>query len=302
MSAHRWLRLDKIKEDSFRGECDAPGPKSRAFGGQVLAQALTAAASTVPKGFYVNSLHCYFIRGGVEKEPIIYEVKRIRNGRNFCIRTVEAVQNGSVIHSSEFSFQREENASSFTVSPAFPSVKPPEDLQTYTFSREQFLATGNDHTLIRPINTSRIAPRCEIRPIDGDTFLQGLLNPREEPLKQYAWFRYLDKVDPSDPALAQGTVAYMSDLTLVNVGLMPYTRGIKFKLSTTLDHSMWYHQWRFDANEWILYEMTCVAHAANRSLVHGRMWSRTGTLIMSSTQEVLIYPDTVANGNTNAKL
>uniref|UniRef100_A0AC34Q3F4 Acyl-CoA thioesterase 8 n=1 Tax=Panagrolaimus sp. JU765 TaxID=591449 RepID=A0AC34Q3F4_9BILA len=200
---HHWLRLDKIKEDSFRGECDAPGPKSRAFGGQVLAQALRAAYATVPKGFYVNSLHCYFIRGGIEKEPIIYEVKRIRNGRNFCIRTVEAIQLGSIIHSSEFSFQKEEGVSTFTVSPPFPPVPRPEELKSYTIYRDEFLAAGKDPKLIRPINMGKIAPRCEIRPVDPEVFVQG---PNTSGItSQYVWFTYLDKVEVSEPELAHTT-------------------------------------------------------------------------------------------------
>uniref|UniRef100_A0AC35FWZ7 Acyl-CoA thioesterase n=1 Tax=Panagrolaimus sp. PS1159 TaxID=55785 RepID=A0AC35FWZ7_9BILA len=293
LSPHRWLRLDKIKIDSYRGECDAPGPKSRAFGGQVLAQALRAAYATVPNGFYVNSLHCYFIRGGVEKEPIIYEVKRLRNGRNFCIRTVEAVQYGTIIHSSEFSFQKEDGASTFVVSPPFPPVPRPEDLTPYNVSRDQFLASGKDPKLVRPINTQRVAPRCEIRPVDVDLFIRGSENSGVT--EQYCWFRYLDTVDPSDPELTHTTLAYMSDLTLVSTGMLPYLSGTKIKLSTSLDHSMWFHQFRFDVNDWLLYEQNCIGHSANRSLVHGRIWSRNGQLIMSSTQEVLIYPDVDAN-------
>uniref|UniRef100_A0AC34F8N8 Acyl-CoA thioesterase n=1 Tax=Panagrolaimus sp. ES5 TaxID=591445 RepID=A0AC34F8N8_9BILA len=260
LSPHRWLRLDKIKIDSYRGECDAPGPKSRAFGGQVLAQALRAAYATVPNGFYVNSLHCYFIRGGMEKEPIIYE---------------------------------EEGASTFVVSPPFPPVPRPEDLTSYNASRDQFLASGKDPKLVRPINTQRVAPRCEIRPVDVDLFIRGPENSGVT--EQYCWFRYLDSVDPSDPELTHTTLAYMSDLTLVSTGMLPYLSGTKIKLSTSLDHSMWFHQFRFDVNDWLLYEQSCVGHSSNRSLVHGRIWSRNGQLIMSSTQEVLIYPDVEAN-------
>jgi len=299
---HRWLRLDKIKEDSFRGECDAPGPKSRAFGGQVLAQALRAAYATVPKGYFVNSLHCYFIRGGMEKEPIIYEVKRIRNGRNFCIRTVEAIQLGSIIHSSEFSFQKEEGVSTFAVSPPFPQVPRPENLQPYTISRDQYLASGRDPRLVRPMNMSKVAPRCEIRPVDPEIFVQGSKEPGV--MKQYTWFTYLDKVEVSEPELAHTTLAYMSDLTLVATGLLPYIQGTKFKLSTSLDHSMWYHQFRFDVNEWLLYETEIVGHSANRSLVNARIWSRNGQLLCSTSQEVLVYPDSTANtdNNTQSKL
>lgn len=46
---------------------------------------------------------------------------------------------------------------------------------------------------------------------------------------------------------------------------------------------------RFDANEWLLYEQECVGHADNRSLVHGRIWTRSGRLLASTSQEVLVY-------------
>lgn len=50
----------------FRGECDSESPEARVFGGHVLAQGLSAAYFTVAEGFYVHSVHCYFIRGGKE--------------------------------------------------------------------------------------------------------------------------------------------------------------------------------------------------------------------------------------------
>lgn len=174
-----------------RGECDAPGPHSRVFGGQVLAQALKAAYETIPDGFVCNSFHCYFIRGGEERTPIIYEVKRIRNGRNFAIRTVEAIQHGKVIHSSEFSFQREGSASNFTVTPRFPNVPAPESLKNGMVIRNEMIEEGHDPKKLRAFKTDRIAPSCEIRPCDEEIYLKG---SDGRVLKQYIWMRYNDPI------------------------------------------------------------------------------------------------------------
>ena len=48
----------------------------RLFGGQVVAQALRAAAETVDRARPAHSLHSYFIRPGIPHEPIRYEVER----------------------------------------------------------------------------------------------------------------------------------------------------------------------------------------------------------------------------------
>jgi len=101
--------------------------------------------------------------------------------------------------------------------------------------------------------------------------------------------RYLDKVDFDDLQLSHMLIAYLSDLTLVATGLLPYQEGVHFKLSTSLDHSIWYHSFRFDVNEWLLYEQECVAHSESRSLVHAKIWSRSGKLLASTAQEVLVY-------------
>jgi acyl-CoA thioesterase-2 len=67
-------------------------PWGRVYGGQVVAQALRAASTTVDEDHHVHSLHAYFIRGGDFEEPIRYEVDRIRNGRSFVTRRVVARQ------------------------------------------------------------------------------------------------------------------------------------------------------------------------------------------------------------------
>src|SRR5689334_25167329 len=57
------LDLEAIEENLFRG-LSPPEPAQRVFGGQVLAQALTAATRTAPPARLCHSLHAYFLRPG----------------------------------------------------------------------------------------------------------------------------------------------------------------------------------------------------------------------------------------------
>ena len=81
----------------------------RIYGGQVVAQALWAATRSVDADFFPHSLHAYFIRGGSLKEPVRYEVDRLRDGRSFCTRAVVARQSGGAILHLSCSFQRHED-------------------------------------------------------------------------------------------------------------------------------------------------------------------------------------------------
>jgi acyl-CoA thioesterase II len=60
-------------------------------------------------------------------------------------------------------------------------------------------------------------------------------------------------------------------------------------MAASLDHSMWIHRhdFRID-NDWVLYETESTVGAASRALIHGKMWTRDGKLILSTAQEILI--------------
>ena len=79
------------------------------YGGQIVAQALRAAANTVDDGFAVHSLRAYFIRRGDHNETVRYEVDRLRNGKSFCTRRVVARQAIGAILNLEASFQTHED-------------------------------------------------------------------------------------------------------------------------------------------------------------------------------------------------
>src|ERR1700719_2001271 len=101
------LALERIEENLFRGQSQDLG-WGTVFGGQVLGQALSAAAQTVPKERHVHSLHAYFLRPRDVSKPIVYDVDRIRDGSSFTTRRVVAIQHGKAIFNLATSFQKVE--------------------------------------------------------------------------------------------------------------------------------------------------------------------------------------------------
>lgn len=77
------------------------------YGGAAIAQCLSAAQKTVPPDFYPHSMHCYFVLSGDSQLPVLYHVERVRDGRSFATRTVQARQQGRPIFTTTLSFDRE---------------------------------------------------------------------------------------------------------------------------------------------------------------------------------------------------
>lgn len=95
----------------------------------MISQCLAVAYKTVPKDFDVHSMHCYFVLAGNAEIPIIYQVERIRSGRSFATRTVQARQRGKVIFTTTVSFSRTGAGGKQLVEHAIPMpfVPGPED-------------------------------------------------------------------------------------------------------------------------------------------------------------------------------
>ncbi|HMP63219.1 MAG TPA: thioesterase family protein, partial [Phenylobacterium sp.] len=97
------LNLEPIDLDLYRGFTPARDGR-RIYGGQVVAQALTAAYRTI-EGRLCHSMHAYFIRPGDPSVPILFQVDRARDGGTFSVRRVVAIQNGKQIFNLAASFQ-----------------------------------------------------------------------------------------------------------------------------------------------------------------------------------------------------
>ena len=286
MTAHRdvltellaLLRLERIEERIFRGQSQDLG-WGAVFGGQVLGQALSAAAQTVPVERHVHSLHAYFLRQGDARFPIVYEVDPIRDGASFTTRRVVAIQGGHPIFILSSSFQVDEPG--FDHAALAPvDVPPPEGLLS-----EQELAQRVEEEIPEPLRARAIGDRpIEIRAVTQ----WNLLRPKKMPGRRQLWYRAAGRL-PDDPAVHRYLLAYASDFNFLPTAMMPHgvswlTPGMQV---ASLDHAMWFHRpFRFD--EWLLYEVESPSASGARGLVQGRFFARDGTLVASVVQEGLI--------------
>lgn len=65
-------------------------------------------------------MHCYFVLPGDSTVPILYHVERVREGKSFMTRTVQARQKGKSIFTTTCSFMREGSGGEKTLEHEWP--------------------------------------------------------------------------------------------------------------------------------------------------------------------------------------
>uniref|UniRef100_A0A7N0T0A6 Cyclic nucleotide-binding domain-containing protein n=1 Tax=Kalanchoe fedtschenkoi TaxID=63787 RepID=A0A7N0T0A6_KALFE len=292
------LCLEPIDVNLFKGVTLPDSPNyGMVFGGQLIGQAIGAAAKTLDFQKRVHSLHVYFILGGDMNVPIIYQVHRLRDGKSFATRRVDAIQHGKVIFTMLASFQKDENGFDHQ-QVAMPSVPDPETLLSMEELRERRLTDPRlPRTYRNKVASKKFVPWpidirfCEPSNATGQT--------KTPPILRY-WFRAREKL-PDDQALHRCVAAYVSDLIFLRVSINPCRRPGLTPTSVSLDHSVWFHR-DVRADDWILYMIfTPTAHSA-RGFVTGYMFDRKGELLMSLAQEGLVRTRPPGRRNIAAKI
>jgi len=103
------LSLEQVKPDAYLGAGPVLG-WGRIYGGQVVAQALRAAGLTIDDSLRAQSLHAYFVQAGDERQPVLYEVERVRDSSSFATRQVVAYQARGAVLNLIASFHRPEDS------------------------------------------------------------------------------------------------------------------------------------------------------------------------------------------------
>ena len=274
------LQLERIEVNLFRGVSKSIG-SSRVFGGQVLAQALSAAIQTVPEDRYVHSLHAYFILPGDVSIPIVFEVDRIRDGGSFTTRSVKAIQNGQAIFHLSASFQLEQQGFDHQID--MPQVTPPEDLDNW-----EGLAQAYGDQL--PPSLKRILEfdrPLEFKPVERYSPTDAVFH---EPYK-HVWMRSRGHIVPDEKKWHQMVLAYASDYNLLTTSLQPHGQHIDYShvQMASLDHAMWFHR-DFRMDDWLLYVIDSPSASNTRGFTRGNIFTREGKLVASVVQEGLIRP------------
>ena len=273
------LDLERLEDNMFRGQSRDLGGKS-VYGGQVIGQALVAASRTV-EASVPHSLHAYFLRPGDMSLPIIYEVDRVRDGRTFTARRVQAIQHGQPILSMIASFQKPEAGLEHQM--PMPKVPAPEELADLHSLRTAWI---EKHPEISERFRQKFLRELaiEFKPVNA----WNPLAPEVRAPQQAIWFRAAGKL-PDDPLLHRCVIAYASDFNLLSTALLPHGKSwfSPNMVVASIDHTLWFHR-DGRADDWLLYAMDAPSSQAARGLSRGLVYNRAGRLVMSVVQESLM--------------
>lgn len=247
------LQLGPVQPTTFVGQ-SLPLFGRRVFGGQILAQAMMAAAKTCNRP--VHSLHGYFIRPGDSNFPIEYQVERLRDGQKFSLRQVQAYQHQQLIFSAMISMSIE--YADFDTQHSAPAVQ------------------------MQPTS-------CKSHSIPNFHLNIQLLESRDPEYQQEYAKTYSPLTGKYDlPIYHQAIAAYYSDYSLLNsalnrLGLAEHDPAL---MTASLDHSMYFHR-EFRVDEWMLYQLHCPTAQFGRGLNQAELW-QNNRLVCSTMQESVI--------------
>jgi acyl-CoA thioesterase II len=247
------LDLEELDRDLFRGRNGHHGePRWSLYGGQVMAQALRAAAYTVDAERRPHSLHGYFLRAGRPDHPVVFAVDRDRDGGSFSARHVRALQHGEVIFSMLASFKTPEASPTYEP-PPWRDVPAPDDLEP----------SGWD-TLVETREVTQ-------RQFHGHNVTDCL------------WARVTTPL-PDDPVVHACALTYISDFGggFVAVDVPDLPLG-----GPSIDHVMWFHE-PLRVDDWVLVDLRAERASDARGTYLGTLRGIDGTLGAVIGQECLL--------------
>ncbi|KAH7389857.1 thioesterase-like superfamily-domain-containing protein [Pyrenochaeta sp. MPI-SDFR-AT-0127] len=322
-------QLSDIDPDLFtntRPLWHPPGARG-IFGGAAIAQTLSAAQKTVDPDFTVHSMHCYFVLAGNAEIPIIYHVERVRSGKSFATRTVQARQRGKVIFTTTMSFVRQNSGGEQKVEHVYPMPDVPgpvegmDDLEMNggrSPFQSQRLAIENDDSNQPHLKKCRqwMKARGKISPAGGheahlsaiaymsDSYFIGTI-ARSHKLWRYSTQRKSKAKSSIDEEMLKKLLEMdeteLRRMKFVDEADIQRLRRLKngeditqdatpeIGMMVSLDHTIYFHNPRsFRADEWIFTEMETPWAGDGRGLVFQRMYTQDGTLIATCVQEGVV--------------
>lgn len=274
------LNLEESAPDTFTGH-SLPEISGRIYGGQVMAQSIIAAGSTmVDDGDgtrNVHSFHCYFLRPGDLSVPVELSVERLHDGRSFSTRRTHALQNGTPILSMILSFQEEQEGLDHYV--RMPKVPTPSELRS-----------GNDvyDRLDQELASKMLRTGAfDFRHVESN--LLADTSPASQP-RQAVWMRVNGSLpDSTSQLMHRALLAYACDQVMLEPVLRAH--GLSWRTPTlklaSLDHSMWFHR-PFDMRDWLLFVQSSPSSQGGRGLGEGLIFDTAGCLVASAAQEGMV--------------
>ena len=257
----------------FTGLCNDDSGE-RIYGGQVMAQAMSAGQQTVTKPYVLHSMHSTFLRQGAIGVPLTYCVEAMRNGRSFLSRQVVVEQNKKIIFTATLSFQKPEHGVSHAAT--MPDAPNPESLIRESHRINDFLASkGINNQYEWPIDIRFVNP-------------PAIIDPQPQPPRLLAWIKTTAAL-PDNDNLQRQMFAYASDNPILMPAFFPhcinpFTPNV---MAATLSHSIWIHQ-SLKIDDWLLFEVDSDFTGGGRGMGRAKVFNTEGHLVASAVQEGLV--------------
>ncbi|WP_299051280.1 acyl-CoA thioesterase II [uncultured Nocardioides sp.] len=274
-------------------------PWPKAYGGDLVAQAVAAAVRTV-EDKTLHSMHSYFMRPADIGAEVRHEVELLRDGRGYATRQVRAYQHGRCVYVCLASFAAGEAGGSVS-SPLPEDLPGPDELPTSAAYLEGREGGTSTETSREYWSSGR---SFDMRHVPGPVYLtvDGGNAPH-----QAVWVRPYDALRPveglSDDQRDQAALAYVCDYTILEPVLRVLGRpwaepGL---VTASLDHAMWFHRtgpagWM---DGWLLYAQEAVAAEHGRGLGTGRFFTPDGTHVATVAQEGMLREPAADAGETS---
>lgn len=256
------LQLEEVAPDQYVGQnlLDSPGV---VFGGQLLGQAIAAAARTVPE-MAVKSLHTVFARGGAPDAPLELGVERLHAGRSFASLEV-SIRQGNRLCTRSLVLLHRPDPDLIRHADEPPAVPPAEQCPEPEVVRRGW----------------------EIRYVDGiDIMDPDAVGPAE----LFVWSRFAGI--PDDPWVSQALLGYASDGFLIGTAMRPHPGAgqslAHVSISTSvIAQTLTFHD-PFFAGDWLLLAQRSPHAGSGRSFGRADVFSADGHLVASFSQENMI--------------
>lgn len=268
------LRVVAEGDDRFSGTCH-PGWPGRAFGGQIVAKALHAAACTVDDAaMQPLSIHAWFHAPVTSGERAQFDVTRVKDGRTLATRQVQVIQD--------------------------------ERLRVTAMVLVGMPGTGPEHQWGAPAvpapdvvaREERLVPPS-VAPVDADFAALGypadacvdLRFTRAEPDATGhvpAWMRVTARL-PDDPVTAASALCYLSDITLGTIALGPHGgREATTHLQLgALELALWFMT-PMPPGEWVLFQLGTAASGGGHGMAHAVAYDEAGDVVLMAVQNALM--------------
>lgn len=280
------LQLEATGQWQFRSRRACANSRGTVFGGQLLANALTAASMTVPSDRRASALQFMFLQSASPDRPLHLEVSPLQDGKRFASRHVKGWQESDTPGQRRVVLDAQ---ASFAVPLAGPAHQAPSRSRTadpaamprlVDLSRDA--ADAIWRTLGYPLDSSAL----DLRVADPE---QGLgLNAPSAAIS--FWLRTRDPL-LGGSALHAAAFAYLSDwwLNFASVGIhVPELDRDQARLHVaSLNHAIWFHR-PLRADEWLHFDVQSPSAGEGRGLSVAAVHDVSGALVASATQESLM--------------